>query len=155
VTEQDLFNYETHLHLTDDMLDLDVAGALTGTLIRYHAGAAVGYEVAPGVRVGASLFGVYEDYREFRKLFANETAAGPYDPTLFQRLVDAKARRFGLELLAGVELDAGAGWSVGVTVRSPRLVLREDAATDNSTVLVSKGPGVPERAESDVDHTPI
>jgi hypothetical protein len=40
-------------------------------------------------------------------------------------------------------------------VRSPRLVFYEDAETDNSTVLVSKGPAVPEIAESNVDHVPI
>ena len=43
VTEQDLFNYKADVVPSDSTVDLDVAGALTGTLIRYHAGLGVGY----------------------------------------------------------------------------------------------------------------
>jgi hypothetical protein len=155
VTEQDLFNYNRNLHLADSRFDLDLSGALTGTLIRYHAGIAIGYQVAPRIRIGASLFGVYEDYREFRKLFANATTTGAYTQVFLQRLVDAKATRLGIEAVVGAQLDVGDGWHVGLTVRSPRLVFYEDAETDNSTVLVSTGPTVPEVAETEVDHTPI
>ena len=154
VTEQDLFNYKANQRFADDVISIDVAGALSGTLIRYHAGPSIGYQVTPQLRVGASAFGVYEDYREFRKLFANATSTGAYATTFFQRLVDARATRFGVELLAGAQLDVG-DWQLGVSVRSPRWVFRELAETDNSTVLVSMGPTVSTVAASTVDHTPL
>lgn len=155
VTEQDLFNYKRSLTTGDDMVSLDVAGALTGTLIRYHAGGAIGFRVSSRVRVGASVFGVYEDYREFRKLFARATMTGTYEETFLQRLVDARATRFGIEGLAGAQIDAGCGWQIGVAVRTPRLVLRERADTDNSTVLVSTGPAAMPIGVSAVDHVPL
>ncbi len=155
VTEQDQFSYKRSLDATDATTSLDVAGALTGTLVRYHAGAAIGYRVSPRVRIGASLFGVYEDYREFRKLFASGTMTGPYTSTFLERLVDARASRFGAEALAGVQIDAGGGWHLGATARSPRYVFREYASTDNSTVLVSTGPTVAPVTFSQVDHDPI
>ena len=154
-TEQDLFNYDRAEAFSDPTVALDVAGALTGTLIRYHVGGALGYRLSPRVRIGASLFGVYEDYRELRKLFASATMMGAYQSTFLQRLVDARATRYGAELLAGIQIDAGDGWQIGATARSPRLVFREAADTDNSTVLVSTGPGVTPIAQSGVDHVPI
>lgn len=154
VTEQDLFSFKRSTQIADATTSLDLAGALTGTLIRYHAGPAIGWQASPRVRIGASLFGVYEDYRELRKLFVDATSTGTYGTTFLQRLVDARASRLGLELLAGVQIDAGA-WQIGLTARSPRLVFREVASTDNSTVLVSKSATAPEIAASNVDRTPI
>jgi hypothetical protein len=155
VTEQDLFNYKANVTTGDNAIALDVSGALSGTLIRYHGGPAIGIEVSPRVRVGASLFGLYEDYRELRKLFANATSNGPYETTFFQRLVDARAWRLGIEAVGGIQVDAGCGWELGLAIRSPRLVFEEVANTDNSTVLVSKGETVTTIADSTVDHTPI
>ncbi len=154
VTEQDQFSYKRSLHAQDATTALDVSGALTGNLVRYHAGGALGYRVSPRVRIGVSLFGVYEDYREFRKLFASAAMSGGYTSTFLQRLVDARVSRFGAEALGGVQIDAGCGWRLGATVESPRYVFREHAETDNSTVLVSTGTAPPITA-SQVDHDPL
>ncbi len=155
VTEQDLFDFETTVQTTDSRIDLDLAGALSGTLIRYEAGPGVGWQVTPRLRLGASLFAVYENYHEFRKLFADATMTGTYESTFFQRLVDAKSTRIGSELVLGAQYDAGDGWEFGIAVRSPRWVFFERAETDNSTALISQSPTAPAVAFSSVDHTPI
>ena len=155
VTEQDLFNYERNVHESDATVDLDVAGALTGTLLRYHAGPSIGWQVTPRLRLGATLFGVYESYHEFRKLFADARMTGTYQTSFLQRLVDAKADRLGLELLLGAQIDLGEGFELGLAARSPRWVYYERAATDNSTAVISKSTTAPSVAVSAVDHTPI
>src|SRR5262249_32652788 len=155
VTEQDLFNFERSLMASDGTVDLDVAGALTGTDIRYNAGPAIGWQATPRLRVGASIFGVYELRHELRKLFVDARIAGAYAATFFQRIVDASVTRIGAELVVGAQLDAGAGWMVGFAARSPRLVFHEGAQTDNSTALISTGPGVPTVTTSTVAHALI
>ena len=99
VTEQDLFSFQRSVRASDGTLDLDLAGALSGNVIQYHAGPSFGLQVTPRLRIGASLFAVYEDHREFRKLFADVHMTGTYETTFFQRLVDAKATRIGTELV--------------------------------------------------------
>jgi hypothetical protein len=155
VTEQDLFSFKRSATTSSGPVELDLAGALSGSLIRYQGGVGFGYELWPQLRLGATLFGVYENQREFRKLFADARMSGAYETTFFQRLVDAQATRFGLEGVAGVQLEPGAGWSLGASVRSPRWVFHENAETDNLTSVISNGPGVPTVAVSIVDHTPI
>ena len=156
VTEQDLTSFVRSVQLTDSTINLDLAGALTGTVIRYHVGLSLGYQINSRLRVGATLFGVYEDTHEFRKLFANASFTnGMYQSTFFQRLVDASTTRYGAELLAGAQLDVGHGWELGLTARSPRLIVQENAVTDNSTALISTGMNAPTVAFSAVDHTPI
>jgi hypothetical protein len=155
VTEQDLFNYKNASMFADDSVSLEVAGALTGQLLRYHIGGALGYAVSPRLRVGVSLFAVYEDYREFRKLFARATTTGAYDASFLQRLVDARATRLGVEALGGAQLDVDGRTTIAITARSPRFVFREKADTDNSTVLVSTGPSAAPIGESAVDHVPL
>jgi len=53
-----------------------------------------------------------------------------------------------------VQIDVGR-WQLGVTARSPRLVFREVADTDNSTVLVASGPTATPITFSEVDHQPL
>jgi hypothetical protein len=154
-TEEDLTAFEANVHPSDATTSLDVSGALTGTLIRYHAGPSIGWQVDPRVRIGMSIFGVYEDLEQFRKLFANAQMVGAYTSTFLQRLVDANATRLGAELMSGIQLDAGRGWLLGFTFRSPRLIFHESTTTDNSTALISRGPSVPTIAGATVDHTPL
>src|SRR5207249_2360721 len=60
VTEEDLTDFESSLRASDATTNLDVAGALTGKLVRYHAGPSIGWQITPRLRVGATLFGVAE-----------------------------------------------------------------------------------------------
>ncbi len=154
-TEEDITNFTAAVDARDPTMNLDVSGALTGTVIRYHAGPSIGWQVSPRVRIGMSVFGVYEDLHQFRKLFANAQMNGAYTSTFLQRLVDSTTSRLGAEIVGGVQLDPGAGWLLGFTFRSPRLIFSESAATDNSTALISKGPGVPPVTFSAVDHTAL
>src|SRR5262249_34457148 len=155
VSEQDISNFGGSGRESDAGTSLDVAGALRGTVIRYQAGPALGWRATPRLRLGVSLLGVYEERHEFRKLFANaQMTGGAYQTTFLERLVDSEVTRFGLELVAGLQLDAGP-WQLGLSARAPRLIVREEAATANSTSLISKGIGAPTRAESAVDHAPI
>lgn len=155
VTEQDLFDFERSVQTSDSTMDLDIAGALTGTLIRYEAGPGVGWRVTRDLRLGLSAFGVYENYHEFRKLFGDARMNGTYQTTFFQRLVDAKATRIGTELVLGGQLDLPDGWEVGATLRSPRLVFYERAETDNLTALISTSATAPPVTFSSVDHEPL
>jgi hypothetical protein len=155
VTNEDLYDFERSLQAADSSVNLDVAGALTGTLVTYHAGPSIGYQATRRLRIGASLFGVYDDNHEFRKLFANATTTGAYQSVFLQRLVDARTTRYGMELVAGAQFDAGRGWELGATARSPRLIFHESATTDNSTAVISTGTGVAPVTFSSVDHTPI
>src|SRR5215472_867377 len=115
-TEEDLTDFERTASTSDPTMSLDVAGALTGTLIRYHAGPSIGWQASRRVRIGVSLFGVYESQHQFRKLFANAAMSGAYTSAFLQRLVDSRTTRLGLELLSGVQLDPGAGWLLGFTL---------------------------------------
>jgi hypothetical protein len=154
-TEEDLTDFEATLHTGDRATRLDVAGALTGTLISYHGGPSFGWQVTRRVRAGLSLFGIYENLHQFRKLFANETTTGTYTSSFLQRLVDANVTRLGAEVVGGVQLDPGAGWLLGAALRSPRLAFHESASTDNSTAVISTGPSGPTLAFSAVDHMPL
>ncbi len=154
-TEQDLFSFQRAIRTSDGSMNIDLAGALSGTVIRYHAGPSIGWQATPELRVGFSAFGVYEDHKEFRKLFADVTMAGTYETTFLQRLVDAKTTRGGVEAVLGVQWDAGQRWELGATLRSPRWVFYEQAETDNSTAVISTGPTAPTVAVSRVDHVPI
>ena len=42
-----------------------LAGALTGTTLRYDGVVGLGWEISPTVRVGASVFAIYEDLHEY------------------------------------------------------------------------------------------
>jgi len=125
----------------DGTVDLDLAGALSGNVIQYHAGPSLGFQISPRLRVGASLFAVYEDQREFRKLFADAHNDGHLRDHLFPGLVDAKATRIGTELMAGAQLDAGERWLLGVSVRSPRWVFYERAENRQLHGVDFQGPG--------------
>jgi hypothetical protein len=155
VTEQDTPDYARSFSTSDRTTNLELAGALSATVIRYHAGPALGIRVTRDLRLGAAVFGVYEKDHEFRKLFVDGQMSGAYQTTFLQRLVDATSYSVGAEALVGAQLDAGDGWQAGLAVRSPRLVFYYDQATDDSTVVESKGPGVPTVAISAVNHTPL
>ena len=155
VAEQDLFDYQSSIRERDGTVQLDVSGALRGSVIRYHAGPSVGWHASKQLRLGVTLFAVYENEKEFRKLFADANMSGAYERVFLQRLVDARTVRIGSELIVGAQLDAGAGFQLGLSVRSPRWVFHEDADTDNSTALIATGPAVPTIATANVDHTPL
>ncbi len=155
-TQQDLFDFQRSIRTNDGSIDMDLAGALTGTEIQYHGGPAIGWQATGRLRVGLSLFGVYETRHEFRKLFANASiSGGNYDRVFLQRLVDAEASRIGVEAVLGAQLDAGADWELGLSVRSPRWVFDESTQTDNSTALIATGPAATPVTISRVDHDPI
>src|SRR5262249_10785622 len=57
VSEQDLFRFNGKINRAPGSpgLALDLAGQLSGTVLRYHAGASLGWAATPGLRIGASL----------------------------------------------------------------------------------------------------
>jgi hypothetical protein len=157
VTQQDLFRFDGAIKRGPGApgLDLDMAGQLSGESLRYHLGASFGRKVTPRLRIGGSVFIVYEKNTEFRKLFGDATVeGGPYTSTFLQRLVDAESSRLSVELVAGLQWEL-ANCIVGAVVRSPRFTFWESAATDNSTSVVSHGDGVPTVTITKVTHDPI
>ena len=97
-----------------------VAIASASTL--HNAAAALGFTLAPHVRLGAGLIGSYQAQAQSVALFG---AVGPEDAT--ERLLSITSlmtsTRIGLELALGLQLDLGPRVQVGVSVRSPRLQL--------------------------------
>ncbi|HZS38076.1 MAG TPA: hypothetical protein VFF06_14665, partial [Polyangia bacterium] len=157
VTQQDLFRFDGAIKRgpSTPPLDLDMAGQFSGESLRYHIGGSFGLKVTPRLRLGGSVFVVYEKVTEFRKLFADATlTGGPYSSTFLQRLVDAESSRLSFELVAGLQWQF-AGCILGAVVRSPRLTFWESASTDNSTSIISRGATVPTVAVTRVTHDPI
>jgi hypothetical protein len=155
VTEQDLYRFNGNIRRAPGSpgLELDMAGQLSGTVLRYHLGGSLGLLLTPRVRLGGSLFLVYEKNNEFRKLFADAASDGAYQSTFLQRLVDAETSRFSLEAVLGLQWQVASRWHVGAVVRSPRITFSETAATDNSTSIVSRGASVPDVIVTNIDHT--
>ncbi|MCA9671209.1 MAG: hypothetical protein KC503_36675 [Myxococcales bacterium] len=157
VTEQDIFRFDGDIQIPRDSSGYsnNVDGQLSGTILRYHLGASIGWQMGSRLRLGASVFAVYEKHDEFRKLFADATSGGDFETTFLQRLVDAEVSRLSFEVVVGAQLSITDHWLLGAVVRSPRLTVWEGASTDNSTSLVSRGPTVSAVTLTNVDHTLI
>ena len=158
VTQQDLYRFDGTVKRGPNTppLDLDMAGQLSGTSLRYHLGGSFGHRLGPRVRLGGGVFAVYEKVNEFRKLFGDATVSdGPYKTTFLQRLVDAESSRISLEIVLGLQWELGRHWVLGAVARSPRVTFWESAGTDNSTAIVSRGDAVPTVTVTNVTHDPI
>ena len=110
---------------------------------RYHFGPAIGWEIADGLRVGASLFGTYgKQNGSIQFLIGQQAMLAGGDSTV---LALAQSRvgftYFGVQAQAGMQWDPSPDWGVSLLVRSPEMVLSESAngATLQSTTIVVPG----------------
>lgn len=87
----------------------------------YLAGPAMGWRLSPAVRVGASTFLSYSTNRSSRVFQATfETSDAEGIAGSVQSLERTSRRRhLGWVSSFGVQADAGAGWAIGATLRTP------------------------------------
>jgi hypothetical protein len=113
--------------------DWQVAVAVADT---QHIGAlALGYAAAPGLRLGASLIGGYGSASNAFMLFGSANRDGATRALSSANLIGTQSR-LTLELGLGMQLDLGEHVRLGVSVRSPQLLL--DLSSD-SLVNVASG----------------
>lgn len=91
----------------------------------YLAGPALGWRPAAGIRIGASSFLGYEANRSSRVFQATSqsTDATGISGSVHSLERASRTHRFGWVTSIGVQVDPGAGWRMGATLRSPRWVL--------------------------------
>ena len=93
----------------------------------YHLGPSVGWTLTPTLRVGMSLFGVYEKLLAFDQ-FAARLGVGE-EPTVERREVARQVKQtatlFGLRPGVGVQWDFAPEWHLGAMLRGPTVVLSE------------------------------
>jgi hypothetical protein len=130
--------------------DWQVAVALAET---QHIGAvALGYSAASGLRLGASLIGSYGSDSHAFMLFGSANRDGATHALSSANLIGTQSH-LGVELGLGMQLELGERVLVGVSLRSPQLLL--DLSNDNLVNLASgslddPGPG---RLSSQPRHT--
>jgi hypothetical protein len=116
--------------------DWQIAVALAET---QHIGAiALGYAAAPGVRFGASLIGGYSGASNSFMLFGSASRAGETRALSSANLIGTQSR-LTLELGLGMQLDLGDHLRIGVSLRSPQLLL--DLSTDSLVNIASGSMG--------------
>jgi long-subunit fatty acid transport protein len=125
-------NYTLRESLTAQNSDWQVALALATT---QHIGAlALGIAAAPGLRLGASLIGGYATASNAFMLFGRANRAGMTTALSSANLIGTQTL-LTLEVALGMQLELGEHWLVGVSVRSPQLLL---ALSTDSLVNVSQ-----------------
>jgi hypothetical protein len=87
----------------------------------YLAGPALGWRLSPAVRVGASTFLSYSTNRSSRVFQATFETSDPGGIAGSVQSLERTSRRrhLGWVSSVGVQVDAGAGWSLGATLRTP------------------------------------
>lgn len=126
VTKADIVNL--HDDFTVDLAGGDVSeGSFTqGTdysfqYFQYHAGPAVGWQIADSFRFGAALFAVYESYVSNVQALARIHAVDSLGETTGFWMVGERYDEslLGLRAAAGIQWEIGSGWHTGLVLRSP------------------------------------
>jgi hypothetical protein len=107
---------------------------------RYHFGPAIGWEIAPGVRIGAALFGTYGKRNGFSQYVLNAEADGVDGPSSLTTLLQQRIAfsYFGAQAQAGVQWEPASDLTLGLLARSPEVVLKassEGAGLQTSSVV--------------------
>lgn len=159
VSQQDSFTLrgsnDARLRAAD--VDLLETARVGGSAALYHLGPAVGWQPHPRVRVGASLFAVYEQANGFARVSVDldNRATVPGSRLVVIGDTNIGRRRGALEAAIGAQVEPIDGLHLGVTVRSPRLLLAERLDADVlSSVAAVGGPGPPV-VESEFDDDPF
>lgn len=102
---------------------------IDSTRTRYHLGGALAIPLAPGLSLGFSLFGVYENIDDQASMVL--TSRKQIEDTLYDTtatlLFRDEASRFGAQASAGITYRPVPDWSIGLHIRSPLLLLHESA----------------------------
>ncbi len=93
--------------------------------LRYHAGLSFGLEISPRWRVGATIFGVYEEQSNISTTAARLGEQGSAISGLVSQSVRIDSQQVGLEVGVGGQYVANDRWLLGATLRTPRLNVAE------------------------------
>jgi hypothetical protein len=113
---------------------------------RYHAGPAIGWEISPGLRVGAAIFGTYGKGSLFSQFAfdAEADAPGAHGTGIVFAQNRLTLSYFGGQAHAGIQWEPSPEWVVGVLVRSPELLFSttiDTAETRATATAVTGKPG--------------
>lgn len=112
------------LHTTAEDVDSAVQFTLRLTRVQHSAAIGLGAALSSRVRAGFSVIGTYEDTTESISVVALRSEQG--SPSNFvQDSVLGTFARAGLELAAGFQFELGPRFRLGLTARSPRVLLHQ------------------------------
>ena len=107
---------------------------------RYHGGVALGAQVAQGLRLGCALFGVYESGDRDYDFAIGWTAPGlTFTRQLYGHDV---SDRYGVQVSAGAQLALSKFLTLGVTLRSPTVLLYEGGESRRFSTTAATGANV-------------
>ena len=98
---------------------LDTALELT----KYQLGPAFGWQIAPNVRIGASVFMTYTKTSGLAvfEVDGTATAGDPRQTAFISSTQHATVSELGLVSMVGVQWDPAPDWHLGATIRTPEL----------------------------------
>ncbi|MBS2013008.1 MAG: outer membrane protein transport protein [Deltaproteobacteria bacterium] len=120
---------------------LDIALELT----KYELGPAFGWQIAPNVRVGASVFVTYTKTSGLAvfEVDGTATAGTPTQTAFVASTQHATVSEVGLVSMIGVQWDPAPRWHVGATVRTPEMrftASAEGSQIDATATTLAGGP---------------
>ena len=101
---------------------------------RYHFGPAIGWEIVPGVRVGASLFGTYGKSNGYLQFLIGQTATlsdGSNSTLIAVGQSRIALSYLGMQAQAGVQWDVSDRAALSLLVRSPEILLTSSEGGTN------------------------
>lgn len=113
---------------------------------RYHVGPAIGWQISPGLRIGASLFATYGKQNGFTQYALAAEADTPAGPSRQAALAQVRLAfsYFGVQPQAGIQWEPTSDGSLGLLVRAPELLLSssaDGASLQTSGAIVPGQPG--------------
>ena len=107
---------------------------------RYHIGPSIGYEITPSFRIGMSIFGVYE--RQTFDVFFGLDVQFPNIgiQSSASVLATGDSTRLALETILGAQWQPTPKLHIGLSLRSPLLLLKEYYQGDSLTLTGTIAP---------------
>lgn len=133
-----------NVSLTEEMADSITQWqlAVQQSSSTYYAGITLAYEAAPTLRIGATLFGTYRQNGVTTLFFGGETERGVATTAGFARGSLVSQQSVSIELGAGLQWDFAPEWTLGVSLRSPGLLLGSLFKDTTATFDASDAAGI-------------
>ena len=129
--------------------------AISQTIDRTYFGAALGFALREGLRVGASAFLVYERFAEFLDLFAGALTSSTQNGATASASIRGTPSQFAGRLGLGLQWDVAPAWSVAAAVKTPALALVTVGGLTTVVESVSVLPGAPPSVEFAQSSSPV
>jgi hypothetical protein len=120
--------------------------AITQRTESSYFGAAAGFALRPGLRVGASAFLVYDRVEQFLDVFAGALTTSTQSGATASASVRGTPSQLAARLGLGVQWDVAPSWTIAAAVKTPALVLRPlggfTTVVQSATVLPGTPPSI-------------